>query len=1228
AASNTYSSTEYTTSSGESSAPRRPQTQCAQRAHRSAPQAKDPRILLTVPAHERLAQSSPYAIRKAICEATGLSLSAIPNASKTQTGWAITPTDAHTRALLMEQDTRERMIRSVEGSGAELPQRWVNYAVPGVPSSYRSLLGADVPITQDIIEEEVTTQTGHIPVNCRPSRHGADDTGCTTWIISFTHQVRPFRLLGASDSSREIVKKRAITRHDPGCQGYCNPARAGQEDCLAVPRRINKQVVCPTRREMITLRRAGQKAFEHIHTPPTEATSAAIAPIVQVLETETAPRSSPLPLANAGAPSNPNKRRNLVPEATRRTSTRPQRTTAVTRNLNVVTLSAQSLNPQDYAASSSSDHEDTSMSDNNNSRSAPCHTAALEHAFQEDIDIICIQEPATWPGTRTSNHPSYNLHPPTTGWDDPAEWETLRPRVLIYTRKGSRLQTHTTDAPQDRDRQWLIVNGISILNIYRQPQTTPVLEYVLGLAPTTRSLVGGDFNTKHDTFEPGVPTSQGGAELAAWATSSGMDFIGEPGVATHRAGHVLDLTFSNIPFAKTEVRPDMHCGSDHSTLVTTLLGRGQQGPDQFRLRVTAAQLPQFARLVKMGAPQLPPPTSARQPHEVDRCASSLTKLLRDALHTVGKPKREGRKPAPWWTEECASKRKAHLASRGPTGPQTQETRDFLAAVRKAKRAYWQHTIDGAKDDASLFKIISWYKLEPTRREPPLLFEGLITCVLPRLLYGTEAWYGGRTKPPQVLRQAREKEVSTRLGWHVAAIDKVLTLAVRGVIPAYRTTPNATLYRDAGIPTAATALEECRARFAMRLQTLDEAHPLTQRATLQTVNRGRRAGRLQRPRTKVQRTAQIFPPVPRPLLCPPHYSPECRTNPTGNVNKKTAAEAFTQWQSALPSRAITIFSDGSEQWVEGTKHVTYGYAAYQDGIIIGQGNGSLNPRSHVFDAEAVGAWRGLKHVLRTPRNRVERIWLCIDSTSVIWGLRGDPAPSSQWAFLRCQEAIAIMDIGVRWAPGHSGIEGNELADELADNAAKEPRPPTGKAMDPTITGLRSDRRNFVRQTHRDWWRTCTPKLSTWYNQWCLTYDPTREPPELALDRPILAKVLSIRTRHGDYASYHRKFRHEDAATACACGADTSPDHIVHCPRTVRLFKYWPSRPAYPPSDTREGLNYLRSLSASELALLLTLGTNPNIPPARGRGNGGCRQNHLAMGTLPGTRPSPRQRSFDL
>jgi len=49
-----------------------------------------------------------------------------------------------------------------------------------------------------------------------------------------------------------------------------------------------------------------------------------------------------------------------------------------------------------------------------------------------------------------------------------------------------------------------------------------------------------------------------------------MDFIGTPGGVTQDAGHVLDLIFSNIPFASSEVKEDMHSGSDHETQVTTI----------------------------------------------------------------------------------------------------------------------------------------------------------------------------------------------------------------------------------------------------------------------------------------------------------------------------------------------------------------------------------------------------------------------------------------------------------------------------------------------------------------------------------------------------------------------------------------------------------------------------------------------------------------------------------
>src|SRR5690349_9066705 len=79
---------------------------------------------------------------------------------------------------------------------------------------------------------------------------------------------------------------------------------------------------------------------------------------------------------------------------------------------------------------------------------------------------------------------------------------------------------------------------------------------------------------------------------------------------------------------------------------------------------------------------------------------------------------------------------------------------------------------------------------------------------------------------------------------------------------------------------------------------------------------------------------------------------------------------------------------------------------------------------------VGAWRGLQHTIRQPTLNIRRIWLCIDSTLVIWGLRGDAPSTSQRTFLECHNAMETHHISIKWAPGHLGIEGNEIADRLA------------------------------------------------------------------------------------------------------------------------------------------------------------------------------------------------------
>ena len=93
------------------------------------------------------------------------------------------------------------------------------------------------------------------------------------------------------------------------------------------------------------------------------------------------------------------------------------------------------------------------------------------------------------------------------------------------------------------------------------------------------------------------------------------------------------------------------------------------------------------------------------------------------------------------------------------------------------------------------------------------------------------------------------------------------------------------------------------------------------------------------------------------------------------------------------------------------------------------------------------------------------------------------------------------------------------------------------------------------------------------RWSYNMTPQQE---LTLSRRILAKLLAIRIMHGDFAWYHRKFRHDDAELLCSCGKDKSPDHLIRCPRIRRWFRQWPARPGWPPANIKEGIMYLQQL----------------------------------------------------
>ncbi|RAL60819.1 hypothetical protein DID88_010144 [Monilinia fructigena] len=1022
-------------------------------------------------------------------------------------------------------------------------------------------------------------------------------------------------------------------------------------------------------------------------------------------------------------------------------------------------------------------------------------------------------------------------------------------------------------------------------------------------------------------FEPGIHSSNQGSLLAAWSLSSGADFIGDPGEPTHRAGHTIDLTFSNIPFAETKVRHDLDSGSDHFTLVTLIPGRGQQTNANTGYRVAEDSLERFAHIINSGVPLLPRPASAQGPGDLDDIARLLTILFQNAIKAVGKKAQNAARSAPWWTPACAELHASYAKARQRSEPdQERKRRTMLSTIRNAKRDYWRRIIDNAAEDADLYKVVGWHKLSPSLKAPPLVVDGIsiestrekaeallekvlhryndsddldydpleaevrrptlpwttaisleeteknvigvsstspgadrvtvrlltacwqhigefirdffqrclelthfpsewklaevvmlpkagkrdktsvrswrpiallscigkglerlvarriswaaihygiispqhggalpkrsavdlvasfvydvesafaqgkevtlvtldvqgafdallpkrllermrkqgwpmellrlissfladrrvkvrledtytaesrmqcgtpqgsplspilyvlylaellnqdralrfgyaddiaiyrasksvesnvamlerdirqimrwgamnkvafapeklemihlsrkrnasspsvavspeliispvtavgegqpalrwlgvwidrklsfkrhvseraskalkvarhikglagvkfgppaaslrkavITCVQSSLLYGSEIWYGGRLKPSAAAGYNRNQLVSTKLGPLIDKVNKIIVLAARGVLPAWRTAPTASVLRDAGLPSGGTALEHARIRFALRLRTLDAAHPLT----------------------------HWFRARPRPILAQSHFSPGCRTDPTEGRTKEAAAEHFNAWWSQLGRDTITVFSDGTEQYKDGAKLVGYGYAVYRGQTLARTGSGAINSISHVFDAEAIGALKGLQCALDILQPTDERIWMCIDSTSVIWCMRANASNTSQWAFLECHTLIDRYKVGIKWSPGHMGIEGNEAADELANTGANEGRTDDDRSAEPTISGIGTTAKALADIATSDWWSQCHPGLSASYRRWKLGYSVT-EPPELRLPRTVLHRLLATRTAHGDFAQYHRRFGHTEAELTCLCGFEKAP-----------------------------------------------------------------------------------------
>ena len=259
-------------------------------------------------------------------------------------------------------------------------------------------------------------------------------------------------------------------------------------------------------------------------------------------------------------------------------------------------------------------------------------------------------------------------------------------------------------------------------------------------------------------------------------------------------------------------------------------------------------------------------------------------------------------------------------------------------------------------------------------------------------------------------------------------------------------------------------------------------------------------------------------------------------PTEQREKVRGLKDHVLWTRKIFQLDICAYSDGSS---EGHGRSSWGFVLQRGGQTFEKGKGIMHG-GEVYDAEIYGAVEALQAAV-IARQEGQNIFVLLDNQAAVGALQTGKTTSSLKLTRTFREIARMVNAKVRWVPGHSKIRGNVEADGEARSALRTlpPRETTPKV----ITLAYSRRLMHQRQQEKldEWWsKVCPPRYKDLDLQM-----RRRKPPELSLPRRILHGLLAARSGHGDFAAYHRRFKHEDSILNCICGQETSPTHFIKC-----------------------------------------------------------------------------------
>ncbi|KAJ8066801.1 hypothetical protein OCU04_004188 [Sclerotinia nivalis] len=108
----------------------------------------------------------------------------------------------------------------------------------------------------------------------------------------------------------------------------------------------------------------------------------------------------------------------------------------------------------------------------------------------------------------------------------------------------------------------------------------------------------------------------------------------------------------------------------------------------------------------------------------------------------------------------------------------------------------------------------------TRGIPSILLQRAITaCVLKKCYFAAETWWPGRTR-----KRGLNLTISNQVDGHLKLLNKIVLISARAILPVFRTTNTAALYKESNLMPPEIELNLISQSFAARTARLDPKHP--------------------------------------------------------------------------------------------------------------------------------------------------------------------------------------------------------------------------------------------------------------------------------------------------------------------------------------------------------------------------------------------------------------------